>query len=41
MLLDQSPIATAGTLIRLPTVKRYHPDRDRLAARFEQFKRVA
>jgi putative restriction endonuclease len=40
-LPEQSLKATAGALIRLPAVKQYHPDRDRLAARFEQFKRVA
>jgi hypothetical protein len=40
-LLEQSLKACAGALIRLPRTKQLHPDRDRLAARFEQFKRVA
>jgi putative restriction endonuclease len=40
-LLEQSLKAVAGALIRLPRSKQYHPDRDRLAARFEQFKRIA
>jgi putative restriction endonuclease len=40
-LLEQSLKAAAGALIRLPRGERYHPDRDRLAARFEHFKRVA
>jgi putative restriction endonuclease len=40
-LLEQSLKAIAGTLIRLPRDKQYHPDRDRLAARFEQFNRAA
>jgi putative restriction endonuclease len=39
-LLEQSLKAWAGALIRLPKGKLYRPDRDRLAARFEQFKRV-
>ena len=40
-LLEQSLKAIAGALIRLPRGKQYHPDRDRLAARFERFKRAA
>jgi putative restriction endonuclease len=40
-LLEQSLEAVAGALIRLPRAKQYHPDRDRLALRFEQFKRAA
>jgi hypothetical protein len=40
-LLEQSLKAAAGALIRLPRAKQYHPDRDRLAARFEQFRRAA
>jgi putative restriction endonuclease len=40
-LLEQSLKAAAGALIRLPRGKQFHPDRDRLAARFEQFKLVA
>ena len=40
-LLEQSLKACAGALIRSPKGKQYRPDRDRLAARFEQFKRVA
>jgi putative restriction endonuclease len=40
-LLEQSLKAVAGALIRLPRTKQFHPDRERLAARFEQFKRVA
>jgi len=39
-LLEQSLKAVAGALIR-PRHKQYHPDRDRLAIRFEQFKREA
>jgi hypothetical protein len=31
----------AGALIRLPRGKQYHPDRDRLATRFEMFQRAA
>ena len=40
-LLEQSLKAVAGGLIRLPRSKQHHPDRDRLAMRFEQFKRAA
>jgi hypothetical protein len=40
-LLEQSLKACAGALIRPPRGKPYRPDRDRLAARFEQFKRAA
>ena len=40
-LLEQSLKAIAGTTIRPPRMREHHPDRDRLAARFEQFKRVA
>jgi putative restriction endonuclease len=40
-LLEQSLKAVAGALIRLPRAKQYHPDRDRLALRFEQFRRAA
>ena len=40
-LLEQSLKACAGTLIRPPRGKQFGPDRDRLAARFEEFKRVA
>jgi putative restriction endonuclease len=40
-LLEQSLKAVAGALIRLPRSQQHYPDRDRLAARFEQFKRVA
>jgi putative restriction endonuclease len=40
-LLEQSLKAVAGVSIRLPRGKQYHPDRDRLAARFELFQRAA
>ncbi len=40
-LLEQSLKACAGALIRPPRGKLFGPDRDRLAARFEQFKRAA
>jgi putative restriction endonuclease len=40
-LLEQSLKAIAGTTMRVPKRREHHPDRDRLAARFEQFKRVA
>jgi putative restriction endonuclease len=40
-LLEQSLKAIAGTTMRLPRRREHHPDRDRLAVRFEQFKRVA
>jgi putative restriction endonuclease len=40
-LLEQSLKAVAGALIRLPRPRQHHPDRDRLAIRFEQFKRAA
>ena len=36
-LLEQSLKAAAGALIRWPRAKQCHPDRDRLAVRFEQF----
>lgn len=39
-LLEQSLKAAAGTMIRLPKWRQYHPDRDRLAACFEPFKRA-
>jgi putative restriction endonuclease len=39
-LLEQSLKATAGTTMRLPRRREHHPDRDRLATQFEQFKRV-
>jgi putative restriction endonuclease len=34
-LLEQSLKAIAGTLIRVPRSEQHHPDRDRLAIRFE------
>jgi putative restriction endonuclease len=40
-LLEHSLKAAAGALIRLPRSQQQHPDRDRLAIRFEQFKRAA
>ena len=40
-LLEQSLKACAGVLIRPPKGKQFGPDRERLAARFDQFKRVA
>ena len=40
-LLEQSLKAIAGRLIRPPRSEQHHPDRDRLAIRFEQFKRAA
>jgi putative restriction endonuclease len=40
-LLEQSLKAATGALIRVPRAKQYHPDRDRLAVRFEQFRRAA
>jgi putative restriction endonuclease len=40
-LLEQSLKACAGALIRPPRGKLFRPDRDRLAARFEQFRQVA
>jgi putative restriction endonuclease len=40
-LLAQSLKAMAGTTMRLPRRREHLPDRDRLAIRFEQFKRVA
>jgi putative restriction endonuclease len=40
-LLEQSLKATAGMQIRSPRRQEDRPDQDRLAARFEQFKRVA
>jgi putative restriction endonuclease len=40
-LLEQSLKAVAGALIRLPRAKQFHPDRERLATRFEQFRRAA
>jgi putative restriction endonuclease len=39
--LEQGLTAMAGQLIRLPRRKEDHPDRERLAFRFEQFKRTA
>jgi hypothetical protein len=39
-LLEQSLKACAGALMR-PRGKLFRPDRDRLAARFEQFERAA
>ena len=40
-LLEQSLKACAGALIRPPRGRQFGPDRDRLAARFEQFERAA
>jgi putative restriction endonuclease len=40
-LLEQSLKAIAGTSVRPPKRREHRPDRDRLAARFEEFKRVA
>ena len=40
-LLEQSLKAVAGAVIRLPRGKEHHPDRDRLAARYDLFRRVA
>jgi putative restriction endonuclease len=40
-LLEQSLKAIEGTTIRLPRSSEHRPDRDRLAARFDLFKRVA
>jgi len=40
-LLEQSLKACAGRLIRPPRGTQFGPDRDRLAARFEQFRRAA
>jgi putative restriction endonuclease len=40
-LLEQSLKAIAGRMIRLPRSNQHRPDRDRLAARFDLFKRVA
>jgi putative restriction endonuclease len=40
-LLEQSLKAIAGRLIRMPRSEQHHPDRDRLAIRFERFKRAA
>jgi putative restriction endonuclease len=40
-LLEQSLKACAGALIRPARGKHFGPDRDRLAARFEQFRRAA
>jgi hypothetical protein len=40
-LLEQRLKAAAGALIRLPSGKHYHPDRERLAARFGPFQRAA
>jgi hypothetical protein len=39
-MLEQSLKAVAGALIRLPRSEQHHPDRDRVAIRFEQFKRA-
>jgi putative restriction endonuclease len=40
-LLEQGLKAMAGRVIRLPRRKEDYPDRERLALRFEQFKRTA
>jgi putative restriction endonuclease len=40
-LLEQGLKDIAGTSVRVPKSREHHPDRERLAARFEQFKRVA
>jgi putative restriction endonuclease len=40
-LLEQSLKAIAGASVRVPKRREHHPDRNRLAARFEQVKRVA
>jgi hypothetical protein len=40
-LLERSLRAVRGALIRPPRGKLFGPDRDRLAARFEQFERAA
>jgi putative restriction endonuclease len=40
-LLEQSLKAIAGASVRVPKRREHHPDRNRLAARSEQFKRVA
>jgi putative restriction endonuclease len=40
-LLEHSLKSVAGALIRLPRSRQHQPDRDRLAMRFEQFKRAA
>jgi putative restriction endonuclease len=40
-LLEQSLKAIAGTTIRLPRSSQHRPDRDRLVARFDLFRRVA
>ena len=40
-LLEQSLEAAAGALVRPPRSKQDRPDRDRLAIRFEHFKRAA
>jgi putative restriction endonuclease len=39
-LLEQSLKAIAGRMIRLPRSSDHRPDRDRLAVRFEQFRRA-
>jgi hypothetical protein len=41
LLLEKSLKAVAGALIRLPRPHQHHPDRDRLAIRFEQLMRAA
>ena len=40
-LLEQSLKAIAGASVWVPKRREHHPHRNRLAARFEQFKRVA
>jgi hypothetical protein len=40
-LLEQRLKAIERTTMRLPKRREHHPDRDRVAARFEQFERVA
>jgi hypothetical protein len=40
-LLEQSLKAVAGALIRLPRSKQHYLNRERLAMRFDQFKRAA
>jgi putative restriction endonuclease len=39
--LEQGLKTIAGSLIQLPRRKEDHPDRDRLALRFEQFRKLA
>jgi putative restriction endonuclease len=40
-LLERSLKAIEGRLIRSPRSEQHHPDRERLAIRFEEFKRAA